>query len=134
MILYKLRKLFREDGKEVIKMSLGLSFVFASSIFLVLLMIIGELSDGTRKERITMFSVLAIAGLVNMGTLLYLDNNLGYNILIKLSLGVIINFIIYVPVFFIISVVSSYQELKLNKAEERDAKLSSLLNKFSKFR
>lgn len=130
MILYKLRKLLKQDGSEIIKMSLGLSFVFASSIFLVLLMIIGELSGGTKKEKFIMFLTLALAGFVNMGTLLYLDTNMGYNILAKLLVGVIINFIIYLPVFFTISVFSSYQELKLNKAEERDAKLSSLLRKF----
>lgn len=130
MFLYKLRKLLKKEGGEIVKMSLGLAFVFASSVFLVLLMIIGELSGGTKKEKFIMFLSLGLAGLVNMGTLLYLDNNLGYNILIKLSLGVVINFIIYVPVFFVISVVGSYRDLKLNKAEERDAKLSSLLNKF----
>jgi hypothetical protein len=130
MFLYKLRKLLKKEGGEIVKMSLGLAFVFASSVFLVLLMIIGELDGGTKKEKFIMFFSLALAGLVNMGTLLYLDNNLGYNILIKLSLGVVINFIIYVPVFFVISVVGSYRELKLNKDEERDIKLSSLLNKF----
>lgn len=130
MILYKLRKLLKEEGGEITKMSLGLSFVFASSVFLVLLMIIGELSGGTKKEKFIMFLSLGLAGFSNMGTLLYLDGIMDYNILVKLSLGVIIDFIIYVPVFFIISVVGSYRELKLNKAEERDAKLSTLLNKF----
>ncbi len=130
MILYKLKKLFRQEGKEIIKMSLGLSFVFASSVFLVLLMIIGELDGGTKREKAIMFISLFIAGLINMCTLLYLDSNINYNIIFKLLIGVVVNFIIYVPIFFCISTFSSYRELKLNKAEERDAKLSSLLNKF----
>lgn len=100
MILYKLRKLLKEEGGEITKMSLGLSFVFASSVFLVLLMIIGELSGGTKKEKFIMFLSLGLAGFSNMGTLLYLDGIMDYNILVKLSLGVIIDFIIYVSCIF----------------------------------
>lgn len=130
MILYKLKKLFRKEGKEIVKMSIGLSFVFASSVFLVLLMIVGELDGGTRREKFIMFTSLAIAGLTNMCTLLYIDSIINYNIIFKLLIGVVVNFIIYIPIFFCVSTISSYRELKLDKAEERDAKLSSLLNKF----
>ena len=109
-------------------MSLGLSFLFSSSVLVVILMIFSDAPD--KKEKIQMLFFVIFATVFNVLSLFYVDYRFHYNIVISLFLSVLLNFILYIPIFLFVSTYNGYKDIELSKAEEREAKLLNILNRF----
>lgn len=124
MVIYKLKKLFKERGIEIVKTVLMLSFACSSSFLIVLPMMITDDIEWQDKKKMIVFFL--IAGVVNILSLLYIDAY-DINIILKIVLSILISFFIFIPIIFILITISDYKDLKLDVSEQRDAKLEGLL-------
>lgn len=127
MVWYKIKKLIREKGWEVLKMSTTLSFIAASAFLILVPAIFSD--DVGRRERIQMIITFIISATISSIGLLYFDT-MSINILLKVLFGSMCSFVVFFPVIIILMTIKEYKDIKLNKSEERDAKLSNVLNKF----
>lgn len=127
MIIYKIKKIFREGGQEIIKMSLGITIILAGFIPALLIPIF--LEDSSKKERIQAFIAFILSTLINLCVLLYVDSHYSYNIIFKIFISGFICFLFYLPFIFGMILHNAIRECNLTKDELRDAKLGMLVRK-----
>ena len=127
MILYKIKKVFREGGKEIVKMSIGLSVVLAGFIPAILIPIF--IDDTSRKEKLQAVSAFLISTTINILTLLYVDSHCSYNIIFKILISGFVCFLFYLPFIFSMVLHNAVNDCNLTKEEIRDAKLGILVRK-----
>lgn len=124
MITYKLRNLFKERGGEILKSTLLLSFACASSFLVILPMLVSDEVDWKDKKQMIVFFL--IASIINIISLLYVDNY-DISIILKILLSIGISFCIFVPIIFLLITLTDYKDIQLDKSELRDAKLEGIL-------
>jgi hypothetical protein len=123
--------MFKEQGLEMLKIVLGLSFCFSTAIFVLPVLSLFDKDRRSEKGEVV-FSLVAFAiGLtINILSLLTVDYITHYMILIKLVLGVLLSLCVYIPILMACVICESYSEIKLSQAEKRDANLDNILSKF----
>jgi hypothetical protein len=132
IFLYKMRKM---DFGEIFKISLGVSFLFASSPIIILIIFISDIIDKSSSilKKIGIISIFALTAIINFGTILFMDSY-KIGIIYKLLLATAIDFGFYFPILIFIMFYQSYVEINLTIEEKRDFNISNVLSKFRYFR
>jgi hypothetical protein len=127
MFFYKLKKLFKLKKWELIFGSIQISLIvsFVSSFFVLFLWS----EDFTRRDKIQMFLASLFFSICNLLTIYVVSSLTGWNAIICITIGVFINFLIYIIPSLIFLICTEWQDVNLTKDEIRDAKLESLLRK-----
>ena len=126
MILYKFKKIFKENKYELIYDSFIMSLVL--SIFsLVFIFFLGS-NEFNKREKLQMISFSVLFTSLNFFTI-SLVYNIKFNIIYTIMLGYFINFVIFIIPCFLYLIWCEFSDVKLDKDEERDAKLGSLLRR-----
>ena len=126
MILYKFKKIFKENKYELIYDSFIMSLVL--SIFsLVFIFFLGS-NEFNKREKLQMISFSVLFTSLNFFTI-SLVYNIKFNIIYTIMLGYFINFVIFIIPSLLYLIWCEFNDVKLDKDEERDAKLGSLLKR-----
>lgn len=127
MFFYKLKKLFKLKKWELIFGSIQISLIvsFVSSFFVLFLWS----EDFTRRDKIQMFLASLFFSICNLFTIYVVSNWTDWNAIICITIGVFINFLIYIIPSLIFLICTEWQDVNLTKDEIRDAKIESLLRK-----
>lgn len=126
MILYKFKKIFKENKYELIYDSFIMSLVL--SIFsLVFIFFLGS-NEFNKREKLQMISFSVLFTSLNFFTI-SLVYNIKFNIIYTIMLGYFINFVIFIIPSLLYLIWCEFSDVKLDKDEERDAKLGSLLKR-----
>jgi hypothetical protein len=127
MFFYKLKKLFKLKKWELIFGSIQISLIvsFVSSFFVLFLWS----EDFTRRDKIQMFLASLFFSICNLFTIYVVSNCTDWNAIICITIGVFINFLIYIIPSLIFLICTEWQDVNLTKDEIRDAKIESLLRK-----
>lgn len=126
MILYKFKKIFKENKYKLIYDSFIMSLVL--SIFsLVFIFFMGS-NEFNKREKLQMISFSVLFTSLNFFTI-SLVYNIKFNIIYTIMLGYFINFVIFIIPSLLYLIWCEFSDVKLDKDEERDAKLGSLLKR-----
>lgn len=127
MLIYKLKKIFREKGDEVIISSLILSGMISFLSFVSLIMVLNDDINKTEKKQLIL--ITSIFSLLNFVIIYFSYLSFGHGIILSIFLGYLISFCIFVIPSFLLFVVLELSEVRLSKEEIRDAKLDNLFRK-----
>jgi hypothetical protein len=126
VILYKFKKIFKENKYKLIYDSFIMSLVL--SIFsLVFIFFMGS-NEFNKREKLQMISFSVLFTSLNFFTI-SLVYNIKFNIIYTIMLGYFINFVIFIIPSLLYLIWCEFSDVKLDKDEERDAKLGSLLKR-----
>jgi hypothetical protein len=127
MFFYKLKKLFKLKKWELIFGSIQMSLIvsFVSSFFILFLWDV----NFSKGDKIQMFFVSLFFTISNLFTIYLVSNCTDWNAIFCISIGIFINFLIYIFPALIFLIFSEWSDVNLTKDEIRDAKLDSLFRK-----
>jgi hypothetical protein len=124
MILYKLKKLFKERKKDIIQSTL--TFSLMASIFSLFGLIFLNHENFSKSDKIQMLVTSFILTTINLTIIYFVDYFLGYNIVVCILLGYSSSFLLFFIPCFIFILYFEITDLELDKSETRDAKLNSI--------
>ena len=127
MLFYKIKKIVREKGYELLLSSSMIAFIGSFlSLFPIIFIYHDEFSRSEKKQ---MFFVSTILVIVNLSIIYFIDSFFGFNIIFSILIGGLSSFLVYLIPSFILILSLEINDLVLDKDEIRDVKLNSLLRK-----
>ena len=127
MLIYKLKKIFREKGDEVIISTLLMSALVSFLSFISFLIVLSDDINKTEKKQLIL--ITAIFSLLNFAIIYFVYLYFAHGIILSIFLGYLISFCIFVIPSLLLFLAIEVSEVKLSKEEIRDAKLDNLFRK-----
>lgn len=127
MFLYKLKKVFREKGLEMIQGSSMISFIASVLPFFSFLFIYQD--DFSKSEKKQMLLVTFVFLTIDFIVIYFVDYFFGFNIIFSILISHFISFFIFLIPTFLFILYFEISEVNLDKSEIRQAKLDNLFRK-----
>jgi hypothetical protein len=127
MFLYKLKKILKEKFIEILKGSGFLAFIASFVPFSTFLFL--HIDNLSFREKKQMIFVSLFCQVINLFFIYIVDYVFNYNVICSIFIGSSLSFLFFLIPCLVIMLWFEIGELKLDKDEIRDAKLSSLFRK-----
>ena len=127
MFLYKLKKVLREKGLEMIQGSSMISFIASVLPFYSVLFIYHD--DFSKREKRQMILISIFCSIIDFITIYFVDLSLDLNIIFSILLSYIISFLIFLIPSSLFIFYFEMSDVQLDKDEIREAKLNNLFRK-----